>query len=49
MNESKDLNGDLQRFFKAFVRHVTHPQLILCSVRNIARDYPTLRGDSEQP
>ena len=39
-----DLTADLSQFFKAFAKHVSHPQLILCSMRNLARDYPTMKG-----
>jgi hypothetical protein len=42
--ESLDLNQDLARFFNAFVKHVSHPQLILCTMRNLAKDYPTIKG-----
>jgi hypothetical protein len=42
--ECVDLTGDLSRFFRAFTRHVSHPQLMLCTMRNIARDYPTMKG-----
>jgi hypothetical protein len=42
--ECVDLNRDLALFFKAFVRHVSHPQLTLCSMRNLARDYPKMKG-----
>ena len=45
MNECVDLRGDLQKFFTAFVKHVSHPQLMLSTLKNLARDYPTLRGE----
>jgi len=43
--ECSNLSADLHRFFLSFVRHVTHHQMILCSLRNLSRDYPSLRGE----
>lgn len=45
VNECIDLNADLGKFFRAFVKHVSHPQLIMCTLRCIAKDYPALRGE----
>jgi hypothetical protein len=42
--ECVDLSGDLSKFFHAFTKNVSHPQLIMCTMRNMARDYPALRG-----
>ena len=42
--ECVDLNRDLSRFFRAFYKNVSHPQLMMCTMRNMARDYPSLRG-----
>lgn len=37
--ESVDVTGDLKQFFKGFIKNTTHPQLILCTLRNISREY----------
>ena len=34
--ESKDVAGDLKRFFEGFVQHVTHPQLLIGVLRWLA-------------
>ena len=34
--ESKDVAGDLKRFFEGFVQHVTHPQLLIGVLRCLA-------------
>jgi hypothetical protein len=44
--ECLDLPGDLRQLFNGFVKHVSHPQLMMCTLKNIARDYPSLRGET---
>ena len=46
VSECSDLSADLSRFFNAFLRHVSHPQLMLCTMRNLAKDYPSLRKEA---
>jgi hypothetical protein len=45
MKECKNVMGDMHRFFTSFVKHVSHHQMILCSLKNLSRDYPSLRGE----
>ncbi|CDW83820.1 rrna methylase family [Stylonychia lemnae] len=43
-NESVDVAGDLRAFFKGFIKHVTYPQLILCTLKIISREYKQNEG-----
>lgn len=44
--ECVDLIGDMAKFFKAIVTHVSHPQLIICTLKSLAQDYPQMRGEA---
>lgn len=43
-NESIDIAGDLRAFFRGFIKHVTYPQLILCTLKIISREYKQNEG-----
>lgn len=43
-NESEDVGGDLRLLFNGFVKNVNHPQMILCTLKNLSRLYTNVRA-----